>query len=485
MKNTKLTTLITALTIALSSQVVSAADLQTAASQLNATNTNTIEFSGTGYWYQFGQAPHPKLAWPQFDVSSYKASINYDNAAARVQIVRKQSIEKGRDRPTPVEQRPDQHIQGNYAWSLATPANASAPVASAQPAAVEERTAEIWSTPQGFLKAALVNNATSKNLKSGVEVSFRVNEKYRYVGIINAKNQVESIKTWIDNPVLGDTLVETKFSAYKDFSGVSFPSQIVRLQGGFPVLKLNIDEVKANTDFNLSAPQNVVDFKVPAITVNAVKLADGVFHLTGGTHNSVAIEQADHIVVVEAPLNEARSLAVIAKVKETIPGKPIKFLVNSHAHFDHSGGLRTYVDEGSIILTEEQNRPYYQKIWAAPHSINPDNLERSKKSPQFKTFKGKLVLNDGKRKIEVHSIAGNSHNDAFALVYLPAEKILIQADAFNPPAASTPIPVPANPFSVNLYNNIKKLRLDVETIAGLHGAKAVGLADLQSYIGQQ
>ncbi|MBC3832717.1 MBL fold metallo-hydrolase [Undibacterium amnicola] len=485
MKNAKLSTLVAAVTIALSSQIVSAADLQTAASQLNATNTKNIEFSGTGYWYQFGQAPHPKLAWPQFDLSSYKASINFDDAAARVQIVRKQSIEKGRDRPTPVEQRPDQYVQGNYAWSLATPVNASAPTASAQPAAVEERTAEIWSTPQGFLKAALVNNATSKNLKSGVEVSFKVNEKYRYVGIINAKNQVESIKTWIDNPVLGDTLIETKFSAYKDFSGVSFPSQIVRLQGGFPVLKLNIDEVKANTDFNLSAPQNVVDFKAPAITVNAVKLADGVFHLTGGTHNSVAIEQTDHIVVVEAPLNEARSLAVIAKVKEAIPGKPIKFLVNSHAHFDHAGGLRTYVDEGSIILTEEQNLSYYQRIWAAPHSINPDNLDRSKKAALFKTFKGKLVLNDGKRKIEVHSIAGNSHNDAFALVYLPAEKILIQADAFNPPAAGTPIPVPANPFSVNLYSNIKKLRLDVETIAGLHGAKAVGLADLQAYIGQQ
>ncbi len=464
--------------------IAHAADLQSAAQQLNVANTKSIEFSGTGYWYQFGQAPHPKLAWPQFDVSSYKAAINYDSPAARVQIVRKQTVEAGRDRPSPVEQRPDQHYNAGYAWNLATPANAQAPVATAQPGAVEERSAEIWSTPQGFIKAALANHAVSKKAKNGVEVSFKVNDKYRYVGFINAKNQVENIKTWIDNPVLGDTLVETRFAEYQDFAGTSFPTQIERLQGGFPVLKLKLNEVKFNTDFALSTPSNVAEFKAPAITVNAVKLAEGVYHLTGGSHNSVAIEQKDHIVVIEAPLNEDRSLAVIAKVKETIPGKPIKYLINSHAHFDHSGGLRTYVNEGATIVTDAQNRAYYQKIWAAPHSLNPDTLALSKKPAQFKTFSGKLVLNDGNRQIEIHSIAGNSHNDAFALVYLPAEKILVQADAFNPPAAGAPVPVSANPYSVNLYSNIKKLGLQVEQIAGLHGPKAVSLADLQTYIGQ-
>ena len=37
----------------------------------------SIEFSGNGRWFQFGQAPSPTLPWPQFDVSSYTASINY------------------------------------------------------------------------------------------------------------------------------------------------------------------------------------------------------------------------------------------------------------------------------------------------------------------------------------------------------------------------------------------------------------------------
>lgn len=89
-------------------------------------------------------------------------------------------------------------------------------------------------------------------------------------------------------------------------------------------------------------------------------------------------------MVVEAPLNEARSLAVIAKVKETIPGKPIKYLVNTHAHFDHSGGLRTYVAEGATIVTHRGNEAYYKKVWAAPHTLNPcavslyDNIRQLK-----------------------------------------------------------------------------------------------------------
>jgi glyoxylase-like metal-dependent hydrolase (beta-lactamase superfamily II) len=476
--------------VAASAGSAHAVDLQSASDYLGANTAKTITFSGTGKWYQFGQAPAPTLSWPQFDVSSYQASINYETASARVQIVRKQTVEKGRNRPTPVEQRPDQNVNGDYAWNLALPPNSSSNpaagatlVATPQPATLEERRAEIWATPQGFLKAALSNYATLTAVKGGIEVNFKVDGVYKYVGFINNKNQVEYVKTWIYNPVLGNTEVETKFTDYKDVVGAQFPTHIVRKQGGYPVLDIKVADVKVNAPVEVNAPQNVVDFRAPAITVTSTPLAEGVFYLTGGTHHSVAIDQGDHIVIVEAPLNEDRSLAVINKAKEIIPGKPIKYLINTHAHFDHSGGLRTYVHECATIVTELANKPYYQKIWAQSHSLNPDRLSASQKPAKFETVKGKLVL-DGKRKIELHSLAGNSHNDAFILVYLPAEKILVEADAYTPLAAGAAIPSPANPFAVNLYDNIKKLKLDVETIAALHGPKAVTLADLKNFIGQ-
>lgn len=117
-----------------------------------------------------------------------------------------------------------------------------------------------------------------------------------------------------------------------------------------------------------------------------------------------------------------------------------------------------------------------------PRTLNPDRLSASGKSARFETFQVKQVLASGPHRIELHEIAGNGHNDAYALVYLPAEKILIQADAYTPGAPDAPVPAVANPYTVNLYRNIQKLQLDVAQIAPLHG-RVVTLADLRAAIG--
>ncbi len=454
------------------------------ASEAAGSEIKSIEFSGTGQWYQFGQAPNPDLPWPPFAIKSYTANINYDTASARVQITRSQIIEPGRNRPAPVEQKVDQYLSNGIAWNQApaaanTPSNA--PTVTAQPAAAEERSAEIWASPHGFLKAAQTHQAQSKQVGNDTEVSFTLDGKHRFVGTLNDHHQLTKVQTWIDNPVLGDTLVETQYSDYRDFGSIQFPAHIVREQGGYPVLDIHVASIKLNPDVAIAVPEEAT--KKPVVVVAANKLAEGVYYLTGGTHHSVAIEQKDHIVLVEAPLNEERSLALIGKLQETIPNKPIKYLVNTHAHFDHSGGLRTFVDAGTHIVTHQPNQAYYEKVWQNPHLINPDKLEKSKKSANFESFSGKHVLSDGRRSIEIHSLEGNSHNDAFVLVYLPKEKILIEADAYTPPAANAPAPTSPNPYSVNLYQNIQKLNLDVDQIAALHGPRVVKLADLRNAIG--
>jgi glyoxylase-like metal-dependent hydrolase (beta-lactamase superfamily II) len=462
-----------------------AASLQEAAAALGAADAKALEFSGSGQWFQFGQAPVPGGAWPQFDVSSYAATLNFETPAARVQLTRIQALEPGRQRPAPTEQKLGWFVSGDKAWNVAPPQGSpdAAPVATPQPATVEERAAEIWATPQGFLKAALANGAKAEPSGAGAQISFTVNG-HKYEGFINAANQLEWARTFIDSPVLGDTPVETKFSGYKDFGGVQFPSEITRVEGGYPVLHLNIASAKLNLGADIAIPENVASFKPQPVTVTANKLAEGVYWLTGGTHHSVAIEQKDHVVLVEAPLNEERSLAVISKLAEIAPNKPVKYLVNSHVHFDHSGGLRTFVDAGAVIVTHELDKPYYEKVWAAPHTLRPDRLSQSKKAAVFQTYSDKHVLTDGARPIEVHRIAGNGHSDELALVYLPTEKILIEADAFTPTAKDAPLPKTPNPYSVNLYDNIQKLKLDVAQLVGLHGPRVVALADLRAAIGQ-
>jgi glyoxylase-like metal-dependent hydrolase (beta-lactamase superfamily II) len=457
--------------------------LQSAADALGAPQVQSIEFSGSGKWYQFGQAPSPTLPWPQFDVQSYTATINYSVPAARVQMTRSQTVEPGRARPAPVPQRPDQYISSSAAWNMAAPPGApqgAAPVAQPQPAAVEERSMEIWSTPHGFIKAALANNATLTPANGGSQVSFTVGGKYKYEGTINAQNQVDKVQTWIDNPVLGDTPVETTFSDYRDFGGVMFPGRIVRKQGGHPVLDITVSQATANPAATFPVPEAVAAFRPPAVTVDVEKLANGVYYLKGGSHHSMAIDQADHIVVVEGPQSEERSNAVIAKVKETIPNKPIRYVVNTHVHFDHSSGLRAYVDEGATVVTHALNQPYYEQAWAAPRTLNPDRLARSGKTATFERVTGKHVLTDGKRSIEIHEIAGNGHNDAFLMIYLPAEQILSEVDAWTPAPANAPPPATPNPFTVNLYENVQRLKLPVRQIAALHGPGVAPLADLRT-----
>jgi glyoxylase-like metal-dependent hydrolase (beta-lactamase superfamily II) len=464
-----------------------AGSLAAATQALGATDLKSIEYTGTGKWFQFGQAPSPVLPWPAFDVSAFTATVNYETPAARVQMTRMQVVEPGRARPAPVQQRPVQVVSGTYAWNMAPPPGATPdtpPAPQPQIEAVEERTMEIWTTPHGFLKAAAANNATSEPAGGGSDVSF-TDGKHKYVGRINAQNQVERVQTTIDNPILGDTPVEIAYTDYRDFGGVMFPGRIVRTQGGYPVLDIAVLNVTANPAVDIAVPESVRAFTPPAVNVEMEKLADGVYYVKGGSHHSIAIDQRDHIVVVEAPQNEARSAAVIAKVKATIPDKPIKYLVNTHVHFDHSGGLRTYVDEGATIVTHALNKPYYEKAWAAPRTLNPDQLARSNKAATFETFTEKHVLTDGRRSIEIYPIAGNGHNDAFAMVYLPAEKILAEVDAYAPPAGNAPPPAVPSPFAVNLYENIQKLKLDVRQIAALHGPRVATMNDLRAFIGQR
>ena len=482
----KVTLSIFALPLVLWSGAVQAASLEEAAAALGASNTKSIEFSAHGHWFQFGQAPRPGDQWPQFDVSSYRADIDFESGSADVDIVRKQAIDPKRNRPAPVEQHVEQLVNGQSAWSLTDPPAGSPPdaprVVTGQRPAVEERLAEIWATPQGFVKAALAHGAQSKPARKGIEVSFSIDGKHRYVGHINARNQVDKIKTWVDSPVLGDTEVETSFSDYKDFDGVPFPAQIIRVQGGHPVLALAVSAVRANPTVNSSVPPEVAN-QAPAPVLSA-KLAEGVFYLTGGTHHSVAIEQKDHVVLVEAPLNEQRSLDLIAKIREIIPDKPIRFVIASHVHFDHSGGLRTFVAQGATIVAHKLDKPFFEKAWRNPHTLNPDQLATSPVPAKFQTYDDKTVLSDGNRKIEVHLIKGSGHSDDLALVYLPAEKILVEADAYTPTAANLPPPATPNPYSVNLYDNIQRLNLDVAQIAALHGPRVATLNDLRAAIGK-
>src|SRR5437879_13732526 len=150
--------------------------------------------------------------------------------------------------------------------------------------------------------------------------------------------------------------------------------------------------------------------------------------MTSSDHHSIAIEIKDHVIMVEAPFFEERSVAVIKAVEEKIPGKPIKYLVMTHFHIDHSGGIRAYAAKGATLLAQEENLAFVRTVLARPKTIRPDSLAGAGSvTPNVETVKGVKSLTDGERTIELREIS-NPHSTGMLVAYLPMEKVLFVSD---------------------------------------------------------
>jgi glyoxylase-like metal-dependent hydrolase (beta-lactamase superfamily II) len=445
-----------------------------ASKAMGADDLKTLVYSGAGSEFSFGQAYTATGAWPAWPDKSYTRTISYETPGWRIDRVLADIPPDRKGGGLPPGPTQTVVLNPNSPWA---------------------QQADLWLTPHGFLKAAASNNAMAMSHTMGGKkytmVSFTAPSKAKVNGYINADNMVERVETWIDNPMLGDTLFEATYTDYKDFGGVKFPAHIVLKQGGFPTLDVMVSDVKPNAPATLQAAQRGGagggggGGAPPAAT--SQKLADGVY-LILPAYAALAVDFKDGIVIIEGPQSEARASAIIAEAKRVIPNKPIQYVVNTHNHFDHSSGLRTFIAEGATIVTYQGNKGYYEKIFAQPHTLNPDRQSEARKKISIETIGDKKVMTDGNHVIELHRLANSNHNEGLIVAYLPKEKILVEADAFNPPAqANAPPATPVNPNNTNLADNIARLKLDVETIIPVHypaDGRKVTMADLNRAIGK-
>ena len=260
------------------------------------------------------------------------------------------------------------------------------------------------------------------------------------------------------------------------------PARIERRVADLPWYELDVTAVRVNSAAPFTVPAAISADPAPAMTqIEVSEIAPGVLLFGGGSHNTVVVEQRRGLVVIEAPLSEERSEAVLARIRELYPGTPITAVINTHAHFDHAGGLRTYVNEGIPVVTHVRNVPYYQRAWAAPRTLNPDGLAKSGRAPVFRAVDGMLELDDDVQPVEIHAIRDSGHNDAFVMIWLPRHRVLVEADAWTPAAPGASPPATVNPLWINLDENIRRLALEVERIVPLHG-RAQSYIDLQHAI---
>ena len=462
--------------------------LEAAANTMGVDNMTSIQYSGTGWIGEVGQNHAPDQDWPRFELTSYTRTIDFDTYSSKEEMVIRQGNYPALGGETPIrgERQRSVLVSGTRAWDIESDR------VIAMPAASERRMLEILLTPQGFLKGALSGNATTLTRNESGEpvtvVSFIALGRYRVHGTITKDNVVRRVQTWLPNPVVGDMYYETIYTEYEDVNGVRFPTrwhqhqdfddggQQTNVSGGSHSFGLEtITDVRINVDdAALTVPSAVQRALVPPVLVETEQLADGVWLLGGGSHNSVAIEFQDHIAVIEAPLNEERSLAVIEELMSLVPTKPIRFIITTHHHWDHVGGLRTYVHDGATVITHEGNRAYYQEMLRArPWLLEPDRFslhppEEWSEGYIFETVGEKYILEDESRTVELHHVQDLNHVSGMLIAYFPQEKLVVEADLYTPPPGDQPSPTPSA-SSRTFYENLQRLNLDVETIVPIHG----------------
>jgi glyoxylase-like metal-dependent hydrolase (beta-lactamase superfamily II) len=429
---------------------------------IEATRSLTIEAEGLRL--NIGQDMTPEAATMEFAISDYTRTIDLADGRDRTSETRTPLFEyfRGRD-PFQVVSG----IDGDVAYDVA--ADGSARRASEDVAA--ERQSAHFHHPLVLVHAALSGDATISNVRNEQDLSLAdvtVKSGRTFTMAVDpATNLPAFIESTDHHFYLRDVARRTGFADYTTVGALNLPTEITRSLDEFHVYRLTATaQETGGQPVDIGAPAEarsaaVVSGPAPANVV-AEALADGVWFLAGQSHHSVLIEFDDHLKIIEAP-NETRTLAVIEKAQELVPGKSVTHLINTHHHFDHSGGIRTAVAQGLTIVTHAANEAFYRRMAEQPSTIQPDALAESPTPISVETIDDSLVYEDESMRMELYHVAGSGHSDSILMAYLPGSRLLVEADLYTP-GRSTP-----QAFAPNMVENIERLGLEVERVAPIHG----------------
>jgi glyoxylase-like metal-dependent hydrolase (beta-lactamase superfamily II) len=427
----------------------------------------SMQVRGVGPGSLFGQAFEPGFAWPKVTYTSLTRALDFENNSYREDATRARGELRGGGATPPFGQGDLLTIgllKDGVSWNTVGPFVGPAPVL------LEARINDLWTTsPQGALLAAKRYGAVAENGvgdgQTFTTLSFTIPRTLKAVVWVNSAGFVTRIDSKVPNAVLGDSDVVTQFEDYRDVAGLKFPMHLRQSQAGTEVFDIAVQDVKVDLPLRLDMPAGVRGAKPPIAVQNA---GSGVWFLEGPTHNSVAIEMKDQIVLVESPMFDGYAEQIFLAANALVAGKRVGTVIATHHHFDHAGGLRYAAAQGATIMVSSLALPYYESIFANPNTIAPDQLATSGRKPVLVGVGEGKVLSDDMQQIEIHEVRDSLHARGFLMVYLPKDRILVEGDPFHiRPPTSPALALPVG-SEVNLVENLDRLKLRVDTILPLH-----------------
>ena len=438
----------------------------------------TLAIDGTGVNYNLGQDVRPDAATQTFDISGYRRLLDIANGRQRVEQTRTPRFAYFQG---PQPQQQVQGLDGSIAFNL-TPSGEATRLATR---AELDRRADIYHHPLKLARALMDPATTVTNLRStgtSRQADIVTAAGPAVTVTIDSVGLPLAISSKTDQPNLGDVVMTTTFGSYQDVNGLTLPGQFVGKVDDFTTWEIRATKQEVDADVgNLVAPPGVTGSQAaappPPPTVTAEPIAKGVWLLAGQSHHSVLIEFTDHLLLIDAPQSEARTQAVVTRAKDTVPGKPLRQLVTTHHHFDHTAGLRAAIAEGMTVITHEGNRAWVEAMASRPHTIQPDMLASRATRVEVQTVGDELEIKDAAMSVMLYHVAGNPHSETMLMAYLPRERVLVEVDVFSPGSQ-------VQPYVANLVENIDRRKLRVDRVVPLHGT-IVPMAEVRKAVPQR
>lgn len=431
----------------------------------------TLVIEGQGTQGNLGQDVSPEASGQTFTVSTYRRAIDVAGGRARTELTRTPAFRYFQGQAAA---RQVNGVDGAVGYNVAANGTAT----RANDIVTGDRRLELLHHPLTAVRAALEPMATLANPRteggeSLVDVTTADGRKFT-LAIDGTTKLPVRVVTAANNNVLGDVVISTTFADYAEVSGLQLPARLTSRTDDFTTADIRATTQTVDGDTgDLAAPEAAASAAPPAPpaapTVAVEQMGRGVWFLSGGTHNSAVIEFDDHVTIIDTPQTEARGLAVIAKARELVPNKPVTILINSHHHFDHTGGLRAAVAEGLTVITHQGNVPLIEEIAKRPRTLVPDALSKNPKPVMVQGISADTVLSDSTMSVTLYPVS-NVHAETMLIAYFPRDRVLFQADLYNEGFA-------VHPYAAGLVDEIKKRNLRVDRVMTGHG-KLVTFAQL-------
>jgi glyoxylase-like metal-dependent hydrolase (beta-lactamase superfamily II) len=308
-----------------------------------------------------------------------------------------------------------------------------------------------------------------------------------------------AIRTRDDDNINGDSNYDLVLGEWKALGGAQLAQSLSYQINGTEVAKLNYRDVTANPSIAadvLAVPDTIKSAANPPATSNVpyqwvlrrlfltrfldsdsiifpsggglslVELAPNVQHVEGGTANNLIVAMKDYLVVFDAPYGELQSRWTIDAAKAKYPGKPIKYLVLTHHHMDHTGGMRTYVAEGATVIVPAPDKAYFEKDVRAPRTLVPDDLQKRPRPATIVEVKDQMSLKDDTEEIRLYNIS-NPHVQGMIIGHVMKANVLYVTDLISPRG-----PVGRSEATVSVGDALRKFGISGAVIAGGHGTTA-------------